>query len=325
LSSPDEIKLREIRKGNRTVRMYIPLWNLAELKKIRSFHEVDGRIPSVDFIKSRFDEFGGVPRTIFDPEAEEKLNPAIAKVDLSELKSFFDQSAKGNILPIIIHMKPTETLKDFLYVVASKAIEKRLLARFSLSLKNDLDWWLSAARGDGDLAQTRGKLKEHQWHRRVLKGGKFNARKLGSHMKPLNAEDVEMIEIPEMEEIPFSSLVDLTELQPSCYYRPTTSNFKTFDSFAILDYRLFKRNGRGKCAVAFQMTVARLHRLNIDGIKALEEALERLGHGEIPILIIFITETTGVTTAQKVSSKGTPYVKMSALPECKIPQYAFVT
>jgi hypothetical protein len=348
VSSPDVDKLNEIRKSPTTIRRYLPLWTLDEIQMIRQFHRIKGITPSENDIATRFRTFGGVPRTIFSSSAQNDLDDAVRNANLEELKSFFNRSNKGPLKPVLIHMNPNDAMDRFVYVFASSDVENLLFNQFKQSWSNDLTWWLAVSRGDGEMQGLRGKLKEHIWHRELILGGKFQLKGLGSHSNPIaiDKQQTSVVQIPLMSFVSFQHLPALTIVQDQ-YYRPSNQSFKTFDSFAILKRELFEPSSSTElCIVGFQMTVSNAHPLLKSGFDDIQAAVDKY-FPDLPFIIVFVTEVSGINTAQTVTmptdnavtddvsppetlvkrifrSPQAPYVAKTKIAEAKYHQYSLL-
>jgi len=160
--------------------------------------------------------------------------------------------------PIPRPLDPT----DFQLPFASEEIGRRLFHKFVSSEKLAVSTFLAVARENPEHGAVAGYVLEDNLHDRLLIGIKVMAKPLE---KRANAEQyTSEIFIPKLDlkamfaEEDFAD-IKLEDLVSNTHFRPTSPNFTTIDSFAILPLSIFMPGAKGVCLVSLQSTVWSSH------------------------------------------------------------------
>lgn len=110
------------------------------------------------------------------------------------------------------------------------------------------------------------------------------------------------VRFPKLNEITFSrmDMSDILTMKKDDYFRPTFPNFKSVESFAIMEKSVLFKNKRGLCIVAFQATVSADHPLKRKGLSDIQERVKK-SHGPLDLYVVFVTnQGKGIATRQKL-------------------------
>jgi Crinkler effector protein N-terminal domain len=259
--SPGQGSLNDYLKVNSS--SYImPVWSLQELQDYNSLLDGELKLAENELI-SRYDTFGGIPRSIFTMELRiNELHSAISSFSPLDIISYVKKSGavrQSKYSHHILHMVPSaanfleEYYLDFLSMYILEKLFKRVteeslkvISKFAIAHEND---------DSGISCSARGKIYEVLCHRRLklCKQENLKLRSLSLSV-PVNAPNLIVLE--DMQIINFKKLDEIHTL-PLCltYCQPTSSTFGALDAF-ILD-------GISKICYGLQMT------MNLDhGIKA---------------------------------------------------------
>jgi len=103
--------------------------------------------------------------------------------------------------------------------------------------------------------------------------------------------------------------VPLEKLLLGAYFRPSSPDFPTIDSFAILPLSTFVPGAKGLCLVTFQSTTSSRHVTNGAVLNSLFAHVKKK-LGDVRRFHVFLTGANGIRTRQRIDmerSEGGPY------------------
>ena len=326
VSSPNKTKLVEVEKSPLTEKYYMPLWSLPELEQVGEFHALD----RYDIFR-RFRYCGGVPRAITlkdtrsespDPMKWKKvIEEACSVTTLEDCRTFFVSSIKGKMSFRVVHMRPSDDLRSFTYRLASREVVSVLISKFDRLSFSDVDWIVTACKGESFLQSLRGDILEKRWHGSLAEGGSFEGLVLGKTSRGsqrFTSHEPYSLILPSMSTFVFTSLDKLAKLDVNCYYQPRTRIHETIDSFAVLSGTVDKTKKK-YIVLLFQMTVSRKHGLKSNGYRKLPDLFKAFLQDDFEPFFVFVSEKDKITTAQPILSDG-ENVAMEDDPAWKVEQ-----
>lgn len=304
VSSPDELKLKDVENSPVCITFYSPLWTQEELTKIADFHGLSGHEMSV----TRYRWCGGVPRLLAKPDYEGFIRGKCGKATLTGLQGFFSSDRKGSLPTQVIHMVASGDMKSQEYKLGSEEITKILIQKTDHFNELDIAWFVRGCKGEPFVQVLRGKVMERRWHELLSEGGKFSGLHLGTTTKNSKSRMVSislavLIPLTKREIFRFDSLDELNSISTKFYYLPLKRNQAMFDSFALVsNNKVFSSPGsKTSVLVAFQMTVGTRHGISTVGYDELHELASRFKSQIDRIVVVFVSEVGGLNMVQSVN------------------------
>ena len=249
-SSPDRRNYIDFQKNQKpqVLLFYMPVWSLDELRLLPNPNGIN--------VDERFQLFGGIPRYVFDSEYTRRdLDIAISESDVSDIYKFAGKCDVGeNSHKIFQLVVDTTSYKERSVGFASPYVVQKYYQKLEESVMHSplrIQW-----QDKTFLSAVRGQLFKVWAHKKLVQGGSFTVRHLGTGEETT-------LHLPQMISEIFSSLTELREhhsFDNNAYLQPTQSNFVSVDSFA--GDKLFR------------MTVGKEHTLKVE---ELNECLLAIG------------------------------------------------
>jgi hypothetical protein len=311
LSSPNADKLKYLRSNPNMPHIFMPLWTPEEFEDARTTVYLNA--PqfagyTAEQVKARFEMFGGVPRQVLEsPEgvAEGLLQKAVDEMSLDELTKLFSRPTYLDLprMPlsgVLLHVVGDGN-KNFKLQFASLYARDLLVEALWLSQDFEMAKWSKAVSRIPQLASYRGHVLEANARNVLPTGPKVKVRVLVAKDKDRTMREVTL---PVMTNVSFSNamLNDLQHLARLQYAWPTYATFPTLDAFAVMPYDLFDAGQKGDCIAMFQVTVSSKHRVNGAIIQRVRAKVKQLGHGNLPMALVFITDVNGITTPKIIKT-----------------------
>jgi hypothetical protein len=155
------------------------------------------------------------------------------------------------------------------------------------------------------MGALQGYLLEELMHEQLLseKPKAFTVLELQARGPPKNSRSMQF---PKLTERKFTrvDMSDIAEkMKKHVYYHPTFPNFKSVESFVIVEKEILLKGKRGLCIIAFQATVAERHDLNLSGLQAIQEKV-KMGFGEqLDLYVVFVTNAgKSISVRQKLGN-----------------------
>jgi hypothetical protein len=215
------------------------------------------------------------------------------------------KAVAGIMLNILPDRESTATCK---VKVASKEIHDRLMEALLDHQRISVSEFGNLVKDIPELGGYRGYVLENAAHRKLLRGPAVRIRALGARS---NSSEFAPLQLPPLTVVRFQgkNLMDIPSFAVNHYARPISRIFPTLDSFAVMYASLFfGAAAAGLCLVLFQMTVGNKHPPNSAILKLVVKRLRTLlnvpAAQKLPVALVFVTDPNGVTTQQKIMTKG---------------------
>lgn len=188
LSSPDASHYHEWIKLKRKPTVHMPSWSLGEVTAVVPTVYPERFLPDgvTSIYPGRFQLYGGIARTIFSPDDDERLEKeltsAIESCHLDALLHSLMTGTRLGPLQQLVHFvvgSRADGSPDFRTAsldFASDAICERVMREKETREGHEIVSFLRSAAGKPDVASMRGKAFEHWAHRVLAAGGDFRAR-----------------------------------------------------------------------------------------------------------------------------------------------------
>jgi len=301
-SSPNEMRYKQSMNSMNHFKYYLPTWSYEEIKRIDE---------DENNWRHNFEIFGGVPRSIFSTDSENKLAEALVKKG-SIIASCFSKSDHGNIdsesCYMLLHINPLYKVVDDVWIYDSAAVytfasNYVFIKIYELNVKLINSFAL-------DIFNIR---KGNETYCGSSTGNLFE--KLVLFVYPLNSKRFDVtrfdnsetftINVPSVShDLPYDW--DSVGLELNKLYIPKVSNLESGNSFFAGEY------GGGIVLVVFQITVGMEHPIKSNGLKAIFESFRC----NITLnLLVFVTPTSDRLIADQkiVTKKGNA---IQRIPDC---------
>ena len=315
ISSPSDIYKNFVKQAQgQVVKMYMPIWSIAELRmaKISTFDKP--RLLSIEESKKLSDahyKYGGSARNVFSSDEEaisKSLEEAFVTVAPFDLKTLITAEVKGPTMSAMLFHRNVK-LDDYFAVprfqFASKYVKDQLLKKYQLNSKKEFLQWMQEGKGKADLQSLRGIWFEPEAHFNFREGVVCELLPVGSINTPLVGSKSKRITLPKLDHVTFGGdarNIEDIKWKVNMYAQPIVDNYPSLDSFAVLPTSLF--DGKAKkedlAIVGFQVTVADHHDIvGNDLVKLHDLAKEKLKKPNIPFYLVFATDNYDFIEAQK--------------------------
>jgi hypothetical protein len=252
---------------------YMDVWTLPELQRCRA-HTFSGL--SAESVETRFDKWGGIPRYVLekvDPRSQKLLEDAIGACSVSLIaQSLGASSVHAEVSNRILHLRVranteySETYTDW----ASPWVAERVAYELWRQQQVDLQVFVSAAVGMGELGGVRGHLWEGLCHARLAAGGSFWCRDLQSPGSDPFAIELQPADTRKV----FDDWSSIQSCSTVTYCRPRQKNKAAIDAASQPD-------------ALFQITVGSKHSINCAGLAAAVAGL----HQQEAVKLYFVVPT----------------------------------
>jgi hypothetical protein len=254
-ASPQPSRTQEFLKSPRSVNLFMPLWSLEELLRMREtmFPNV-----TVEKVAEQFNMYGGVPRFVLEKAGEGDLTLTTAldaTVDFGALLRAIGNGAgsESEVHSTLVHLVPVPG--DYRRTVlhwASEWVVEGVLKRYHQAVLANLREMVLFSESLSPAATLRGWLFEAYAHEQLA-----NAKVPVLHLLPLTADQA--VAFPHFT-VPkprvFPNGTSLSTLAAGVYHRPAKRNLESVDGFAKVGTTLY----------LFQMTVAQSHPVKGQGL-----------------------------------------------------------
>ena len=256
--------MKSIYERKASVRFYMPVWNWLEIESFGLLNSED-----IQTLLRNFKKFGGVARFLFSSKEQQPTDALIQKAvaRIKNTQELINRVAEIDNLSVedghlALHVcVPTANYKESSVMWASEEIEALVMQQRN----QDVHWarinFVKETKGVASMATARGQTFEILAHERLLRGGVFGCKVLGSR-------DTFRLDLPEniIQHCSFHAFDDIASVQDNVYYEPDYRTFPAIDS--AMHRRLF------------QMTVGATHTINLPGYnRAVEKfAPPLMGH-----------------------------------------------
>jgi hypothetical protein len=244
----------------------MPVWNWFEIELFATNMQPQKNL--VELMRY-FRKFGGVARFLFSSKEQQPTDALIQKAvaRIKNTQELINRVAEIDNLSVedghlALHVcVPTANYKESSVMWASEEIEALVMQQRN----QDVHWarinFVKETKGVASMATARGQTFEILAHERLLRGGVFDCKVLGSR-------DTFRLDLPEniIQHCSFHAFDDIASVQDNVYYEPDYRTFPAIDS--AMHRRLF------------QMTVGATHTINLPGYnRAVEKfAPPLMGH-----------------------------------------------
>lgn len=313
ISSPNTAKLKRFEETEKEIGdleyVIYPPWTWEEIRHLNSLRGLNENI-----VKSKFEMYGGIPRSVLTNETVENairyINAMLTKVSLDTWREALLAGSYGEIpeqVPgLFVAITQGTTPSHCKVSFATEYIAMCVIRHFFRAKRAELLTLLNAMDGPKRLmGALQGYLLEELMHEQLLseKPKTFTVLELQARGPPKNSRSVQF---PKLTERKFTRLdmSDIAErMEKRVYYRPTFPNFKSVESFVIVEKEILLKGKRGLCIVAFQATVAERHDLNLSGLQAIQEKV-KMGFGEqLDLYVVFVTNAgKSISVRQKLGN-----------------------
>lgn len=190
LSSPDDSHYHEWLKLKKKPAVYMPSW---------SSDEVTAVVPTIypqrfladgatSIYPARFKLYGGIARSIFSPDTDDRmeveLNKVVKSCNLTALFHSIESGERLGPLQQLVHytvqwFQADGSTPDFRTAsmdFSSDAIADRIMQQKDAEEQNEVVTFLTSATGKPDVGGMRGKVFERYAHRLLSAGGNFKYR-----------------------------------------------------------------------------------------------------------------------------------------------------
>ncbi|KAH9254389.1 hypothetical protein BASA81_007502 [Batrachochytrium salamandrivorans] len=310
ISSPNSDKLKRFGEIERDAKYVIyPPWTLEDLIDMNS--QLVDKKQADNVLKAKYELFGGIPRLIFTnetvDEAMRKIATDVNDVPLETWKTAFCSISYTEIpkhIPgLFVAITESEIPEKKCDVrFASEHIMQLVIRRYAQANRLDLMSLLNAMDGPPRMINSmQGFLLEEVMHGALMspKPSEYQVLDLQAKARPNGQRKVRF---PKLTEIKFSrmDMSDIVGMKKDDYFRPTFTNFKSVESFAIVEKKVLFKGKRGLCIVAFQATVSADHPLKRAGLSDIQERVKQF-HGPLDLYVVFVTnQGKGIATRQKL-------------------------
>lgn len=163
--------------------------------------------------------------------------------------------------------------------------------------------FLAVARKEAGMASFAGYALEANVHDQPGKGINIRSKKLektgmaGDTIRELNLPSLRIATV--FSEVDFSD-VPLDRMVQNAYFRPSSPDFPTIDSFAILPLSTFFPDANGLCLVSFQLSTKSTRHVTNGAVLNDLFAHAKKKLGDVRRFHVFLTGADGIRTRQKI-------------------------
>ena len=336
ISSPNSDRLGILHSATTMLKLYLPTWTKDEVCEA---NELIFKLDKNDLMDS-FCYLGGVARILFEKKTLNdrlrELHTQIGNLTLSNMQEIFRSSAYEN-LPnskstyLLIHVNPRKNhiskeidFDDWETKFATEYVSQSLTERFLQDNHFQAQNIIAQVSYIPQCASWRGHMIECFAHHSLTnKRNEFIPASNWCELKQ-NAKTPNIV-LNTCRGIPFTTSEFFTNLKfisfkPHVYYRPRSKNFKTADSFVIVDRATFEKWFPGVLPVlspnqameveefylvVFQVTVSPQHIVDGPQLNLIYHTIVNSGIRLSRIrFLVFLTSENGITTYQAVTYLG---------------------
>jgi len=255
--------MQEAFKAAGHVMTFMDVWTLQEIQSCRAL--MYSHLLAED-VELRFDKWGGIPRYVLekvDSRSQDLLEEAIGACSVHLIQqSLGASSAHAEVSDRILHLRVQaeseygKTSTDW----ASPWVAERVAYELWRQQQADLQMFVCAAVGMGELGGVRGHLWEGLCHARLAAGGSFRCRDLQTPDSIPVALELQ----PALTRKVFDDWHSIQHCSTGTYCRPRQKNNAAVDAALRPD-------------VLFQITVSKRHPINCAGLATAVSGMSQQG------------------------------------------------
>jgi hypothetical protein len=309
-------------------KLYMSPLSLEEATEINSVANLS---ISNDTIASRFEQFGGSARFLFNDGGDSKVDEAFQAGVLVTLDPNYENTVRASA---IVHIIADENFKLVGRKWASQEIGERAVDAL-IELKHTGEQvWLEATKGKTgkSIMGARGLFAERMWHRAIQGDGEIRLKTLASPLDKSTAVEVKKLVKSFHRTCRFSQadLSDLTSMEVGEYMLPDNDQFPDVDAIAVLNHAPWKseeaeahQSDSSACVgIMLQMAIGRGHKrpqgktlIDIDNKMGTLVKGYTSGVAGSPLYLIYVTESADSWSYHTYTTKTGKSYTIGKMPE----------
>eukprot|EP00047_Mylnosiga_fluctuans_P024741 m.169108 g.169108 ORF g.169108 m.169108 type:complete len:679 (+) comp9915_c1_seq20:269-2305(+) len=244
VTSPDHNIFHEFTKSTATGWCHVmPVWTENELSALRL-----AVFPSVseNTMRDLYNQWGGIPRQILEfatentqPSAYGGMSALDSAILSCSVQHLIDAVAEGNeerrlVSHRVVHLQCSPQYWLTGYCFASEYVKDRLLDKLMRAEENALAKFAVASHDIGEVGGLRGQVFEYMAHKRLLRGGMFEARRLtdfGPYKLSVSLQPSHRVYLQSEVDIPSRGTFPATPT----YFQPQSRTFPSIDAISAQD------------------------------------------------------------------------------------------